>query len=396
MLPLAALDFGVNIVNESGFTGDDTAVFVQKDVVTLWLTQVAEDWMLKVEGFYQFTGNFAADASTVIPLRLDVGDLYFQAQVPVMIGAPGLLLIRAGRFDYTDLSGKIFNAPTDGVYARYSQDTLEFSLLGAYTGLTAQQDANIVISAADFAQYDQPADADTFDPELYFAPDRLVAAFRFKVLELLERHDLGVDLVGQFDLRPTGAMHTFYAQLQLEGRPLQWLKWRAYGVGELWVNEATAFSMAAGGKLQLTFPDVLGLVAVAGFDWASGQVADGLSQYGAITQEQVGSIYSAVFADTMAANLRASLRPAAGLELGLNAWGIMRASGNAPQDEDFPATGTAWYLGTEGLMSVDLTLSSELKLGIKAGAFLPNTAADAYGADALPRLLAALRLDMLL
>jgi hypothetical protein len=381
---LAAVDFGLELENTSAFQGHDNVLFSQRDTATAWFSATGEDYQVRVEGFYKFLGDFRLDApgSMVSPYRFDLSDTYLQLQFPDLLGKGSLSMLQVGRFNFADSSTRIINGLSDGLFFRYNYATLELSLQSGFTGLTAQQDANIVLSATDYADYQNP------DPNArpYFAPNRIFVGLKAKALELFERHDLAFELFGQFDLRPTDAMHTGYAELSAEGRPLQWFKWRVYAIGELWGDARSSVSMAAGGRAQLSFPALLGLVAVANVDWASGSELP-FRQFGPLYQGQVAQIYPLVFADSLTFSLNAAVRPASGLMVGATGYALLRASANAPTDPAFPAGATSPYLGTEADLNIDWTVSSEFKVGLKGGAFFPNTAADAYGPAALPRWL---------
>lgn len=380
---LGALDYGIDFENTSTHLTEEAGfTFAQRNTATAWLSGTSEDWQFKVAGLYKFAGDYQADSSIVVPYRFDISNAYLQLLLPGVLGDNIMTNIQFGRFGFSDNSQRILSGTADGATARFISGLLESSVQLGYTGLQYRKDANVVITESDLA--------DTNNPEKYFAPGRIFGAGRLKFLELVERHDLGIDVVGQFDLRSGDWAHTFYAEVFGEGRPLQWFKWRSYLIGQLWVDDLVQPAMAAGARFQFTFPAVLGLILVQNTEWASGTGGD-LRQFAGINQTPVARILPLAFGDVISASLNAQIRPARGVTLSLVGNGLFRASSSVPADSlGMPVGASSRYVGTELTGQFDWTISSEFKWGLSGGAFFPNTAEDAYTASAKIRTLAAL------
>lgn len=273
---------------------------------------------------------------------------------------------------------------SDGAQFNIKAGLTEYSLLAGYTGLLNKKDADIIISQSDYNE--------SLDPNYYFAPQRIFVGFETKFLEIFERHDLNLELYGQFDLRSTDADHTQYLEVSLEGRPLREFRYRAYVIGESWWNPTFNLSLAMGLRLQLTIPEAAGLVALLNVDWASGS-SGSIRAFAPLKQTPVAYIYTSSFSDIISASLGATVRVVDGFHVGVTFYGLFRSSGNPPADIAFPSTANSPVLGYEGLLTSDINLASDLKLNIKGGAFIPNTA-DGYPAGTPVRWLAGLELTL--
>ena len=365
---LYAADFGFSLDNLSSLTNTNNFQLSQKDRAEAWVSSTGDTYAFQIDGFYEFNGDFNASGSAIIPYRFDVGRTYLYLLFPRLIDNSGIGVLTLGRFDMSDNVNRIVSGLSDGAQFALKFASSELTLQAGYTGLINKTDANIVISQSDLNE--------SFDPIYYFAPTRVFAGFKAKFLEVLDRHDFDVELHGQFDLRPNDVQNTQYLEVGMEGRPERWFKWRAYVIGEAWENPIFNLSAAVGVRFQFSIPEAAGLVILINADWASGS-SGGLRAYAPLNQTPVAFIYRASFTDIIATSLNATIRPVEGINTGLSAYGLFRASNNLPSDPLFPAGSNSLFLGFEALLNADITITSDLLLTIRAGGFFPNTS-DAY------------------
>lgn len=378
-----ALDFGLDLRNDSVATFDLKEGLGQTETATAWISSAAADFEFRLAGLYEFSANF--DFGGLVSMRawrLDVGESYLKFGFPEILGPSSKGFAKMGRIWFADTASRVLSGLADGFQLNLRAESLDVELLAGTTGLLFKDNADVVISKSD---YD-----DLSKDEIYFAPARAFAGLRLAASELLPRHDFSLDLHAQMDLRPTDPVHTQYAELHVSGRPLGWLKWDAYAIGETWLDNGvfTAPSMAAGARARLSFPEIAGLMIVQSNDWASGSIG-AFRAYSPIRQTPVATVYRASFTDIFYSSLNVAVRPMRGLVTGLSGIALLRASDQLPSDGDsFPVSGNSPFLGWETAIQADFSLTSDISLGIKGGCFAPN-AVDCYVAGSPLRWLFA-------
>ena len=386
---LGALDFGATVENLSLVEGSSSASLVQENTASAWVTLVTPESSFRAEGFFEYQSGNEPGQTVEVPYRFDFKELSYQSQWSGWFGAQSLTTIKAGRYEFEYPSSRILNATLDGLTVREALGNLDLSLAGGYTGLAAEEDANIFLSPADVSDYQGTSNVP------YFAPKRVFAQASAHWLELLPRHDLTLVLVGQYDLRSADPIDTGYAELFAEGRPASWFRWQTYGIGELWSDAVGVPSLAGGARGQASFPEWSDLLALASVEWSSGTNGT-LRAFTGIDQRQVAQISPEVFSNTLTGEVAFNLRVWEEVHLGAQGYTIFRTSNQVPADTLFPTSATAWFLGNEALVSLDYAYAGLFTGELKFGAFLPNTAGDAYGAGALPRWLGSVDLKVLL
>jgi len=107
--------------------------------------------------------------------------------------------IRAGRFNYTDISGIIASGLFDGLSFSYTSMAGTISLGAWYTGLLYKETANIIMNDTDLKAYNIPVDYDDFS-NTYFASRRLLASLDWEHPSIGNFMELKAAVTAQFDL----------------------------------------------------------------------------------------------------------------------------------------------------------------------------------------------------
>lgn len=135
--PLAALEWGGLIFNDSGITTPDfkDITFKQSDGISLWLKSPLGDnsgFYFSAEALYKFNleipkgGKAAFTQIADLPLLKVSGD--------IELGS-GLFSLNAGRFYYADGTGNVISQVVDGASAAYKLASVNIGAFAAYTGL---------------------------------------------------------------------------------------------------------------------------------------------------------------------------------------------------------------------------------------------------------------------
>jgi hypothetical protein len=369
--PAPAWDFGVDVNNITSALVGRGACLSQQDTVSPWVSLTTDTSRFRAEAFVQYQGTFQAGASAQVPYRLDVKELSYSLQWPNLVvagTAPGL---KVGRFEFDDATGRVLADTFDGLTFRQPLVPVDLSFQAGYTGLVAQRDVNINLSALDHRDYQA-------DDAPYFAPRRIFVGTKAVWADVVDRHDVTVEALGQFDLRSEAPIHTGYLTASFAGRPASWFRWSLYATGELWSDSVSIPAAAAGARVQVSVPTQAGLVAVAGGEWASGRTG-GTRSFVGVGEQPLGSVSPEVFSNVAVGRTSVALRAFPGTVVGVGNSALFRAGSGPPADEDFPKDATSIYLGDELVGTLDCSFAGEWKLNGKVGAFLPNRAADAYG-----------------
>jgi hypothetical protein len=210
-----------------------------------------------------------------------------------------------------------------------------------------------------------------------------------RLTELLPGQDVGAEFWAQLDLSGSGTTtHTVYFEPFIEGRLGRSIRWRTYGIGELGMGDSVFASMAAGGMLRLSIPEVRNLRLTQSVAWASGKTG-GLEAFTPIRQLPVGSASTFTFTDIVYVSLDASLSIMPGISGSAGGGALFRASENQPSGTALRADSDADYLGAELNARASVRLSSDLSAGASAGLFIPETGS-AYPEGTPPRFTASI------
>lgn len=364
--PAWALDYGVDVSDETTLTGEGSAVTLsQENEVAAWISMpIGSFSSLYARALYSFEGDFRlapSSQSDVVPYTFNAGRVEWEGFLP--IGESSSLSWSLGRIRFSDHSGKAFAGLFDGASVAYSIGSIRIEAQAAYTGLSLKDDAGILMDADDEAIWA----ADSTWTDLY-APARLVASLRVLAVELAPRHDLGLEGWAQFDLESGTATNTQYLEPYVEGRLGRSWRWRLWGLAEFGQDADGAFySLGAGGSARFALPETLGFRAGLSASWASGDYdgAGSMRAFAPITASSMAAVSSFGFSDVLAVSADASLSPLSGLVASLNATAMFRPG----------EAGAGAYRGSEASLRLRYAPWTDFSASLIGGYFLANAAA---------------------
>ncbi len=122
--------------------------------------------------------------------------------------ADGTLTLNAGRFSFSDATGKIFSQVNDGVFALYRKGFLELSAYGGYSGLLNAKNVTIF---ADNAAYD--------NSDVYaLAPGYITGLLNFSLPNFKAGQTFGVQVLGFGCVKDSeSASNRFYGSVFANG-----------------------------------------------------------------------------------------------------------------------------------------------------------------------------------
>lgn len=364
LLPLSAMDFGVNINNSSSLKGSsaEDLSLNQQNTVSLWFsTPAGSDSSLYLSGLYKFSGsfNYLPDKSyTIVPFIVTAGRMEWEGFKALSDNSS--ISWSLGRIPFSDYSAKTVNATLDGAKALVSFGPIQVSSALAYTGLTFKEDANIMVDNDDEERF---RSSDTGWPN-NFATQRLLASIGSRFVEILPKHDFGLDLWAQFDLEQEGSKtHTQYIEPFIEGRVGSVFRWRFWSSLELGTQEEDFFyALAAGARARWTVRELKNLSVTASANFAGGDYDDSgpMTAYKAVNLTSLAMISSLNFSDAMALALDISLIPFRAFNVGWN------------MNMLFTPGSSAYFVGNELLVKLGYKPKNDFSLNLMAGVFLPN------------------------
>jgi len=368
--PVSAFDFGVYLLNESAVSGSGTQVdLTQENQAVAWISLPAgASSSFYASALYEFYGDYTlrpAYSSAIRPFQFTAGRIEWEGFAALGSGAS--LAWSAGRIPLRDYSGRIVSGLFDGARVELSVGSIQTKASVAYTGLTFKDEALVIIDVDDEERWN--------DVEEAFAPGRLVASFGARFVELVPRHDFGLDGWAQFDLDQAGSVDTDtqYVEPFVEGRLGRLLRWRLWGAAGLGQDPGFFYSLAGGASLRLSVPEILGLQVATTAAWAGGDYdADGaMRAFKPVTSGSLTTVGTVAFSDALGASLDASVSLPPGLSLGTACAAAFTPS----------AAGSSWYRGFEVSGRLSYRPFNDVSVSASGGAFLPD-AATASGPDA--------------
>jgi hypothetical protein len=312
---------------------------------------------------------------------------YLEASASLLqAGASARLALSAGRIRRQDPFPFIGLTRFDGLSVAFSAGQLDVLAEGGYLGLLSHMNERILLSSDDASDYSD-ADADSAG---YFAPKRIYAALRIRLVELLLGQDIVLGGTAQFDARGETADETVdsqYVELGLEG-PLPAGFSYSLGGNAAFIQrapdtETSRTAMAASADLRWSLPRAAGSAVELGALWGSG-TAGTLSPFAPITSESLGTSYAGYLGSTARFQASYSLSPFAGFSASLKGAGFMRSGAEEPADADYVAGTAETWLGEEVSASLRYSILSDLFAGLSGSCFIPARGIT-YEADAALR-----------
>ncbi len=356
--PAAAIDFGLNITEETSVAGaGDEVKLYQENQAIAWLSlPVGAYSSLYASVLYRFSGDFTlapSASSAIVPYAFTAGRVELDGFKS--LDDASSLKWSVGRVPFQDYSGRIVNSLLDGAKVELALGTTLLSASAGYSGLIFKDDAGMRIDSDD-----ENIDS---DDDSAFAPRRLVLSMGARFVELLALHDFGVDGWAQFDLGSGGAVvtHTQYFEPFIEGRVGRTLRWRFWGALELGQDPEFLYALAGGARLGLSYPENHGLKLTGALSWAGGDY-DGtgpMASFKPVTTSSLSTISASLFNDALCASVDAQVSPSRGLSVGA----ILAA--------DLAPGAAEGYLGTELSGRVSYRPVNDFSATFTGGAFAP-------------------------
>ncbi|MEL3905482.1 MAG: hypothetical protein P1P65_00395 [Treponema sp.] len=358
---LTALDFGVNLSNNTEIGGIHPSVYLSQhnkaevyvQIPTGSLSSVYLSADVRFYGLFPLKPRGKADfLPAAQSFRLGRTEWTGAAVIDGMGLNWGV-----GRTYFNDYSHKVLNGLFDGAQVRLTFPQAEVSFAAGYTGLTYKNDAKIRIDADDTERL--------FLQSTVLAPQRLFLSASAAFPELIPSYTFGLDVLGQFDLiqRKT-ATHTQYFIPYIHGkmhRNLNWKFWGALQFGE----DGRAFYSAASGLLLYYFnPQWRNFTVRGTLDWAAGDYdrKGAMRAFIPVTHLSHTRIAKTPFSDTLTAGLSASVRPVQGLMTEL-AYTMLTTPNNRKE---------AVYTGSELLAALGYGFYNDFNLSVLSGVFIPK------------------------
>lgn len=357
----AALDFGVNLSNNTEVGGVHPSVYLSQHN--------------KAEAYVQIpTGSLSsvyisADARFygLFPLKPRAKAYYLPAAQSFRLGRTewtgstvidGMGLNWAlGRTYFNDYSHKILNGLFDGAQVGLTFPQAELAFAAGYTGLTYKNDAKIRIDADDAERLALS--------RTVLAPQRLFLSASAAFPELIPSHTFGLDVLGQFDLmRRKTATHTQYFIPYIQGKMHRNVSWKLWGALQFGQDGRFFYSAASGLSLQYFNPQWRNFTVRGSLDWAGGDYdkKGAMRAFIPVTHLNHTRIAKTLFSDTFTAGVSASVRPVQGLMTEL-AYTMLTRPNNRKESV---------YTGSELLAALAYGFYNDFNLSVVSGVFIPK------------------------
>ncbi|MFA6505171.1 MAG: hypothetical protein WCT14_03680 [Treponemataceae bacterium] len=374
----ASLDFGLSLTNDSDYLYEGDWSLVQANEAHVWLAvPFGSSNALYVSGLYEFQGTFNSTTSTLVPWRLDLGRTEFEGLLEGFLGSSSVFRYSVGRIAVEDFSNRVMSNLIDGFRAELSLNNFSIYLGAGYRGLTYKEDARSLIDEDDQTAYE--------DSSVYFAPKRVMANLGFRLNELVQGHDFGLEAWGQYDLESAGKQtHTAYVEPFFEGRFGRLFRWRGWCVAEFGYDGEFFKSVAAGGTVRLSIPEIIGFRVTGNVAWASG-TNENFRYFAPIRQKQIVTVAAYPFSDILLTSLDLSASPLRRVTVGATGSALFRTTTNAPSSDALTKATvrtetSGYYLGFEPTARVAWQAAADLSFHLSGGVFIPNTV-DIYTTD---------------
>ncbi len=357
----------------------EEARLTQKLKTGIWSSGLSQ---LEGGGSFSFAATAGYTVTDDRAYLFDIDLLRITGRFPQVVGPRSFLQATAGRTRFADPTGLVINHVADGGIARLTVPWGRFRLAAAYSGFLLSPSSSIRISQTDYLE--QSADSE------FFGPRRMIG--------LLDATFGSATLfaVAQFDLRDEAdgdSIDTQYFGLNVAGRVSDSLFSETllivstgrtavgaaedslfsfvFGTGVRWFAEERRFSQASARALVAT--PFLPLEEDIGIN---------ISEYRPITEPTFGLVFNPRLSNLILAEGTYSIRPFAGpvrhaadsLRLSVAGRMFLRAYKG---DSDYLAAmnpdSDALYLGTEMELGVSAVILTDLRLGLRGGAFVPNS-----------------------
>ncbi len=378
IVPLAAVDFGLNIGNMTDVSKNVQIDLNQSNTATAWITSPIKDFSFAATVVYKFNLAWNANSQTIKPFQIDVGSLEFSGFLLLSGKSSSGLRIDAGRIQASDISGKVFSAKSDGVNLALVNKNITFGAQAYYTGLTLIQNSVVALSPQD--------KADRSSGTVIFGPPRVVYSVYGLFQEFLLRQSFNIEVLGQNDLR-IGAdprVHSYYGTAVLTGPLVSALRYTlgsSFGVRQS--AQKFSFGQIISLNLALRIPSIktnFGLSGIYSMPW--GAEKDGFEP---VNSQSVSLIIPDLKNNNCTfIGFDAAWQPASFFSGGLKTNVYLKQSPTAVTLPVLKADNTSLFVGAEMSVYGSFIVSSEFSFMVSSGFFLLNPFAVVKDTNILP------------
>ena len=339
-------------------------------------------------GSIDLTGQLSYRYTAARPYIVDLDLLRFTGLFASAFGEGTAVELKAGRFNFSDVTKLILDQTMDGVQVSLLFSGFQVRLAGAYTGLLLNPSSNIRISADDWLE--------VTDNSVFFGPKRVVAQ------AMLGSEGFALQALAQFDLRGSGGEIVNTQYLGIAGMPrlspnfyLDYNLTGSYGQSTVGTKTTNLISLLGSFGVRFYAEELAASRAHARVTYATGFTPIvlltnnySLEDFRPISQPTIGLAFSPRLENLLYLDVGYSFRPFAGnasnilanIEPLVGARAFFRDPvpylvTGAPADiyiNDLNPVSTALYLGTEIDVGVLARIFSDLGVSVKGGFFLPN------------------------
>ena len=392
-----AADFGLTVDSNAAVEHTFSEAF---DWSGLTYTVKAALWgnaSLVDDATVEFQGSYTFSDSRAFTLELDQLQLTGTHIIPGENG-DSTLLIKVGRFPFSDFSAKVFSHTGDGFSLALNYPLMSVSAFTAYTGFLQQPSSAVLMSESDIA--DIAIDSiPMFGP---LASPRIVEGLNITFPELFAKQTLVLSGVFQQDMREVenltaggNRLNTYYAGGGIMG-PLfgnNSLFHSVYGYGNFGsYGSNTILAYIAGGSLNYFMPAILSSRLSLDFMYASGDAdhtefyegnTAGYSEmFVPITPAPAGIIFTAQQSNLFYISGAYSLKPFVNSDIVcientlvmLKPIVFFRSTTATVSSGGVLSDSSDLYLGTEVDLILMARFLSDLGLSIGSGIFFPSAA----------------------
>ncbi|MDR1058229.1 MAG: hypothetical protein LBL43_01650 [Treponema sp.] len=386
-LSAGAADFGLALNQEaktSNEAGGDGAFFYTPTIKPWLSASPGESVSLYLSAGvgFDYTADFGGGSAWRSPAALPEIE-----RTELTWTASPSLYVRLGRQRFRDPAGLIAAGLFDGLSAGFSAGGGRFSLGAWYTGLLYRDTADIVMTARDQTEYQEPYSLKGG----YFASRRGMVSFEWENPGLGPRSSLALGVLGQFDLNGGGdKFHSQYLSARYGFRPSGSVELGASGV--FGIGEDPEFAVFFAGGLGLTWTPPGGPEDRVSFQglYSSPSGGERLKPFIPVSSVPQGEVFGPALRGVSVFRGSYTLRPRPSLTLTGEVLYFIRTDTVSFTDSREPGKlkGEGYFLGGECYGAAVWSPLPDFALTLGGGAFFPRIG-NAFTEDAAIRWKAA-------
>jgi hypothetical protein len=296
-----------------------------------------------------------------------------------------------GRQRFDDAAAMAVSGLFDGLSGSLGFGWGRLSVGAYYTGFLYKEQAEILLTPGDVANYQ--LDLDYGNADSYFASRRILAALTAEFPDLSERGSLTLNVLAQTDVNGRAdTLHSQYLVGRYSFRLIEALSLNVSGAAALIEEADTRAALAAAFGVDWEVPGAVQDLASVEARWSGGAVNDKLGAFLPLNSTPQGFVFSPAFSGLLTARASYKIRPHRTLSTEADLSYFMRTDRETFADKYLDSASTSRSLGTELSLAAVWAPDSALAFNAGLGAFFPHRsdAGGAFQPDAPIRLKATL------